>query len=129
MSGGEIVRHEVAQCHATARQGGVLAQVNDEDIQTFTARVGVCAEAGEVVHEVLKRGFFQRPALLFGFIEVVEKVANEMRKSVIIESLCERVADERDGLGAIHAYLATRYSERMTSRGLKLCRTRSARVV
>ena len=60
---------------------------------------------------------------------MIQQVAREVEKAGIIEPLRERVGDEFDGLGAIHDYLATKYSDRMTSRGLKLCRTRSARVV
>jgi len=87
VASGEVIGDEIAEGDAPARKGGVLAQINHENVHLLTVRIGVCAEAGEVVHEVLERGFLERPSLFFGFVEIVDEVADEIEETGVVELL------------------------------------------
>jgi len=77
--------------------------VDDEHVHTFAARVGVGAEAREVVHVVLEGFFFERPDLLFRLVEVIDEIANKKLKAGFVETSGKGLANEGNGLASFHA--------------------------
>jgi len=57
-----------------------------------------------MVHEVLKRGFFPCPSLFFGFIEVVDQVADEIEKACVVEPFPKSFDDSFTGEFWVHTW-------------------------
>ncbi|HEX3627216.1 MAG TPA: hypothetical protein VH280_17555 [Verrucomicrobiae bacterium] len=116
VAGGEIVGNEVAKCHTATCQRGIFSQVDYQHVHNLASRIGICADASEVVHIVLERRLFQSPSLFFIFVKVVNEVADEVKESGVVEFLPESLNNRFAGQFEIHTWLI-RNDDRMTSRG------------
>lgn len=107
VAGGEVIGDKIAEGDATSGKGGVLTQVDYEHVHFLPVRVGVSAEAGEVVHMILecRLDVLVSPSLLFGFIELVDEVADEIEKAGVVEFLAESFDDGRARLFWIHGFI------------------------